>query len=157
MGTFEDTRSITFWERIALARLWVLCRSRPQFHYAVDVIFQTLVHGTVVWLTVQLLNLFAFGLAVDFDLILHMVGPLLVGAVAAGLVRETMAHDNKWRGWIISGTYGGTAVLVFAILVELRWRSPTVSGAAAGFALGAAFFMLLHWLFELEARKNRAA
>ena len=57
------------------------------------------------------------------------------------------------RGWCVAATYGGAAGLVFAILVDFRWHGPTLSATACGLLLGAAFFMLLHWLYELQARK----
>ena len=157
MTTVEDTRSITFWDRVALARWWLLARSRPQFHYAVEVLFQAVVYGATITLTVFVLNLFNMDLVVDFDLIGHFVGPLGVGALAAGFVRGLIQEENALKGWIISGTYGGVAVMTFAILVDFRWRAPTLGGTALGFVFGAAFFMLLHWLYEREARKQRAA
>ena len=157
MSTVEDTRSIKFWDRVALTRSWLLARSRPQLHYAVEVLFQTVVYGITITLTVFVLNLFNLGLAVNFDLIGYFVGPLCLGAIAAGFVRGLIPEENALRGWIVSGTYGGIAVMAFAILVELRWRTPTLENATLGFVLGAAFFMLLHWLYELEARKHRAA
>jgi hypothetical protein len=156
MSTVEDTRSIKFWDRVALTRLWLLARSRPQLHYAVEVLFQTVVYGTTITLTVFVLNLFNLGLAVDFNLIGHFVGPLCLGALAAGFVRGLIPDESALRGWIVSGTFGGVAVMAFAILVELRWRTPTLEAAALGFVIGVASFMFLHWLYELEARKNHA-
>ena len=155
--TDEEPPRFTFWERVALARFWLLARTRPSFHYAVEVLFQTVVVGCTIWLTVQVLNLFGMNLAVDFDLIGHFVGPLGVGALAAGLMRELLPRESGWKGWLVAGTYGGVSVLIFAILVELAWRAPTLPGAVIGFSAGAGFFMLLHWLYELESKKHRAA
>ena len=157
MGIVEDTRSITVWDRIAYIRLWLLARTRPQLHYAVEVLFQAFYYGSVLWLTVLVLNLFDLGVAIDFDLIGMLVGPLCVGALAAGFVRDLFAAPSSLRGWCIAAVYGGVTCLVFALLVDLRWRGPSLPGAALGFVLGAGFFMLLHWLYELEARKQPAA
>jgi hypothetical protein len=157
MGTVEDTRSITIWDRIAYIRLWLFARTRPQLHYAVEVIFQSLYYGAALGLTVFVLNLFNLGVTIDFHLAGHLVGPLCVGAIAAGILRESIPVPSARRGWLVAATYGGVTGLVFAVLIDLRWRGPTLLGAALGFILSASFFMLLHWLYELEARKRRAA
>ncbi|MGY1426513.1 hypothetical protein [Lysobacter sp. A289] len=157
MGTVEDTRSITIWNRIANVRVWLFAHTRPQFHYAVEVLFQSFYYGAVLGLTVLVLNLFNLGVTIDFELVAHLVGPLCVGGIAAGILRESIPAPSPLRGWGVAATYGGVTGLVFAVLIDLRWRGPTLSGVAIGFALGAGFFMLLHWLYEREARKQRAA
>ena len=157
MGTVEDTRSITIWDRIARIRLWLLMHTRPQFHYAAEVLFQAAFYGCVLGLTVLALNLFDLGVAINFDLIGHFVGSLCVGALAAGILREQISVESPLRGWAVAAMYGGFTGLTFSTLVELRWREPTLLGAILGLASGAAFFTLLHWLYEREARQQDAA
>ena len=145
----EDERS--YWNYLALARLWLLARSRPQFHYAVDVLYLALVNIAMVALVVFVVNLFGADYFVNYDLVAHFVGPLGVGALVAGLVRRFVSDQNALKGWIVSGSYGGTSVAAFLLLLELG-----IMGLLIGFPSGAAFFMLLHWLYEIEAKKQRS-
>ncbi len=152
MGIIENPKSMSIWQRIAFLRFWLAGRSRPQFHYAIDVLHQSIIYTTTITLLVSAFNFFGLEYTVNYDLVGHFVGPLGVGALAAGYVRYRIPDSYPFRGWIVAGTYGGVAVMVFAFLLGF-----SLVAAGAGFGFGTLFFMLLHWLLEIEARKTRAA
>ena len=89
--------------------------------------------------------------AVNYDLIAHFVGPLGVGALVAGHVRRFVSAQNAMRDWIVAGSYGGTSVTLFLLLLGRGVKELLI-----GFPIGAAIFMLLHWLNEIDARKQRS-
>ena len=114
-------------------------------------LYLALVNIAMVALVVFVVNLFGADYFVNYDLVAHFVGPLGVGALVAGLVRRFVSDQNALKGWIVSGSYGGTSVAAFLLLLELG-----IMGLLIGFPSGAAFFMLLHWLYEIEAKKQRS-
>ena len=152
MSTVENPKDVSSWQRIALVRFWLLTRSRPQFHYAIDVLYQGFLYTAMMTVLIFLFNLFGLGYSVNYDLIGHFIGPLGVGALAAGYFRFRIPDSFPYRGWVVAAVYGGVAIMTFALLLDF-----SIVAAGAGFGIGALFFMLLHWLFELEARKARAA
>ena len=143
---------MSFWQRIAFVRIWLASKSRPQFYYAIDVLFQASLYTATMTLLVLVFNLFGLGYVVNYGLIGHLVGPLAMGALVAGYLRYRIPDSYLRRGWIVAGSYGGVTVMVFALLIEF-----SAAAASIGFGVGVLFFWLLHWLFEIEARKARAA
>lgn len=151
MSTVQNPRDVTIMDRLALGLRWVLSQTRPYFHYAVLLLFQTLLYGAVIQLLVFVFNVFESGHVVDYGLIAHLVGPLGVGALVAGQVRWRIVDGKTWRPWLVAAAYGGTSMAIFVLLVGSGlW-------ALAGIAFGAALFMMLHWLQEIAARQERAS
>lgn len=147
MSTVENPRDIALSERPALALKWVLARSRPQFHYAALVLFLAFLNVAVVQLLLFAFNAFGAGYVIDYQLLGHFVGPLGIGALAAGQVRWRIPDDRAWRPWLVAAIFGGTSVTVFLLLLG-GW-----AWALVGFAAGAILFMFLHWLEEIAARQ----
>ena len=143
---------MSFWQRIAFVRFWLIAKSRPQLHYAIDVLYQGAFYAVMMTVLVFIFNLFGLRYAVNYDLIAHFIGPLGAGALAAGYVRYRLADSFSYRGWIVAATYGGVAIMVFALLLDFSAIS-----AGVGFAVGALLFMLLHWLLEIKTCKTRVA
>ena len=157
MSTVDNSHNAGFWHRVATTRVYMLLRSRKQFHYAVEVLFHSAVQGCTIGVAVILLKLFGMSFTFDVALLAHLIGPLGVGALAAGHARLLFSSESALSGWIVSGVFGAVTVLVFMVLVSLRHGTLELPALALSLIAGAAIFMLLHWLFLLEARKSRAA
>ena len=142
---------------IASLRTFLYVQTRPRFHYAAELAFQTIVYGTVLVPTVYLLNIFDVGTKIDYRLLGHFLGPLGLGALAAGSVREAIRKDLSHRAWLISGTYGGITVMTFALLISASEPNEMPLAAACGFVAGAASFSLIGWLQRREASRKSAA
>lgn len=157
MSTVDNSHNAGFWYRVAMVRVHMLLRTRPQFHFAVEVLYHSAIQGAVLALSVALLNLIGMDLTINVDLLAHFVGPLGAGALAAGHTRALFSEPTPARGWVVSAVFGAVTVLAFMLLISLRGGMFEWVALSLAPLVGAALFMLLHWLFELEARKSRAA
>jgi energy-converting hydrogenase Eha subunit A len=156
MESSQGVQSSGFWYRIAMLRIYALTHSRSQFHIALEVLFHASFQVAALVLAVLLLNLFGQSLSIDFALLGYLIGPLVFGALVAGHVRLLFPRPTATSGWIVAGVFGGATVTTFVAILALRDGGLEAHLLGAAFVVGAVSFMLLHWLFMLEARKSSA-
>ncbi|MDB5973723.1 MAG: hypothetical protein JWR07_483 [Nevskia sp.] len=132
---------------------WLFSNCRPEFQIALLVLYYTVFQGGAIVLAVYVLKLFGMGITINFGLIGAFVGPLTLGALAAGYIRAaTRTLSEQIRNWAVPGTFGGVAATAFWVIVEMKWRVLTLPGCAMAFASGAMLFVLLNWLTRLETK-----
>lgn len=136
---------------------WLFRSSRPQFHYALLVLFHAGTQLAAMWLLLWLFSLFGLLRQIDFALVGFLVGPLALGALAAGHVKVLVPMPERIAHWTVPGTFGGVCVLTLWIIVRLEWDSVDSLSCFGAFCSGAASFILLAWLMRLEQKGKQSA
>lgn len=152
-----ETALSTLWHRFARFTGWLFQNSRPQFHYALLVLYHGGAQLIALWLALSLLSVFGILRRIDFDLVAFLVGPLALGALVAGHVKIFIPMHERAAHWIVPGMFGGVCVLTFWVIVRLKWDSVDALSCVAAFITGAALFILLAWLFRLEQKGKQNA
>jgi hypothetical protein len=91
---------------------------------------------------------------IDFDFLAFLVGPLALGGLIAGHIKILVPMPENIALWVVPGMWGGTSILTFWVIVQLRWDTVTPVSCALAFLAGALLFILLAWLFRLEQRQK---
>lgn len=142
---------------IAWLRIFLYAQTRPSLHYAADLTFQTIVYGTALVPTVYLLNLFDVATQIDYKLLGHFLGPLGLGSLVAGSVRQAFPDAVTRKAWLVPSTYGGITVMTFALLISSSKPTEMPIAGIVGLVTGAASFTAIDWMQRREARGNCAA
>ncbi len=139
-----------------LKKIPVYCfqNSRVEFHSALTV----LLYASIYWIFYNAIDLFIrifdWRFIIDYEFAGYLVGCIGSGEIVRGLTKLYLIQSGKYRN--IFGTVNAGATLggVFGYLMLLKWHHEPISVIYAALG-GIAFYLLLHWLLYLEAKKQK--
>ena len=139
-----------------LKKILVYCfqNSRVEFHSALTVLLYASIYW-IFYIAIDLfLRIFDWRFIIDYEFAGYLVGCIGSGEIVRGLIKLYVVKSGKYQNLFATTIAGATLGGVFGYLMLLKWHHEPISVIYAAFG-GIAFYLLLHGLFYLEAKKQK--
>ncbi|QSX35608.1 hypothetical protein [Shewanella sedimentimangrovi] len=128
--------------------------SRPEFHGAVTVLIYAIVYWVLFLVADLVLRIFDRRFIINYELAGYFVGCIGTGELVRGFTKIYLVKSEKLKPVLGSALAGASLGFVFGFLIMLKWREFGAESLVLWALGGAAFYLLLHWLLYLEAKKR---
>ena len=136
------------------ATVYLFKNSRPEFHGAAMVLIYALVYWVLFLAAVIVLRIFDWRFIINYELAGYFVGCIGTGELARGFTKIYLIKSEKYKRIVGSANAGATLGFIFSLLMFFKWQNYIVESLILWALGGAIFYLLLHWLLFLEARKQ---
>ncbi|MBO9492038.1 hypothetical protein J7384_16880 [Endozoicomonas sp. G2_1] len=139
-----------------LKKIPVYCfeNSRPEFHGAIVVLMYAVVYWVLFSAADLILRIFDWRFVINYELAGYFVGCIGTAELARGLTKAYLVKSEKYKPVFGSALAGATLGFIFGYLMMLKWRHYGAEALILWALGGASFYLLLHWLLYLEAKKQ---